>query len=170
MYLTSTRHDIMHGVSLISQYLENPTENHLLATKRIFRYLKGPSNFRILYKLGTKQNLFGFFDSDYAGHLEDRKSILGFVFMMNSRAMSWSSKKQKIVTLSSIEVEFIATASSLCQAVWLRRFLETLQYQQQGATTIYGDNVSVIQISKNSVLHGMSKHIDVRCHFFLRNT
>ena len=98
MYSTSTRPDIMHVVSIIGRYMENLTENHLLAAKRVFRYLKGTSNFGILYKSGSKENLIGFSYCDYAGDLEDRKSTSGFVFMLSSGAVSWSSKKQQIVT------------------------------------------------------------------------
>ncbi|RVW64469.1 Retrovirus-related Pol polyprotein from transposon RE2 [Vitis vinifera] len=144
MYLTSTKPDIMHAVNLISRYMENPTKVHLLAAKRIFRYLK---------------------DSDYAGDLDDRKSTSRAVFMLNSRAITWSSKKQQIVTLSTTEAEFVAAASSSCQAIWLRRLLEVLYNQQQGPTVIYCDNLSTIKLSKNLVLHGRSKHIDVRYHF-----
>ncbi|KAJ0037349.1 hypothetical protein Pint_22828 [Pistacia integerrima] len=74
MYLTSTRPDIMHAVSLISRYMENPTEIHLLAAKRIFRYLKGTADFGILYKKGGESNLIGFSDSDYVGDIDDRKN------------------------------------------------------------------------------------------------
>lgn len=155
----------MHAVSLISRYMENPTEVHLLAAKRIFRYLKGTADFGILCKNGRESSLIGFSDSDYAGDLDDRKSTSGFVFMMNSGAVTWSSKKQQIVTLSTTEAEFVAAASSSCQAIWLRRILEVLHNQQQGPILIYCDNISVIKLSKNPVLHGRSKHIDVRYHF-----
>lgn len=165
MYLTTTRPDIMHAVSLISRYMENPTEDHLLAAKRIFRYVKGTANFGILYKKVGNLSLFGFSDSDYAGDIDDRKSTSGFVFMMGSAAISWSSKKQQIVTLSTTEAEFVAAASCSCQAIWLRRLLEVLHNQQQGPTLIYCDSSSAIKLSKNSVLHGRSKHIDVRYHF-----
>lgn len=165
MYLTSTRPDIMHGVSLISRYMENPTESHLLAAKRILRYLRGTVDFGIFYKRGVKENLFGFCDSNYAGDVDDRKSTSGFVFIMSSGAISWSSKKQQIVTLSTTEAEFISAATCSCQVIWLRRLLEMLQCQQQGPTKVFCDNVSAIKISKNHVLHGRSKHIDVRYHF-----
>jgi hypothetical protein len=165
MYLTSTRPDIMHAVSLISRYMENPTEQHLLAAKRIFRYLKGTSDFGILYKKGARENLYGFSDSDYAGDQDDRKSTSGYVFMMGSGAISWSSKKQAIVTLSTTEAEFIAAAACACQAIWLKRLLCELGYHQEGPTSIHCDNVSTIKLSKNPVLHGRSKHIDVRYHF-----
>lgn len=110
MYLTSTRSDIMHAVNLISRYMENPAEVHLLAAKRIFRYLKGTTNFGILYKNGVKSSLLGYSDSDYAGDPDDRNSTSGYVFMLNSGAVSWSSKEQEIVTLSTTEAEFVAAA------------------------------------------------------------
>lgn len=93
MYLIATRPNIMHAVSLISRYMENPTEAHLLAAKRIFRYLQGTSDFGVLYKKGAQQELFGFTDSDYAGDEDDRKSTSRYIFMMGSGAISWSSKK-----------------------------------------------------------------------------
>ena len=85
--------------------------------------------------------------------------------MLNSGAITWSSKKQQIVTLSTTEAEFVAAASTSCQAIWLRRLLEMLDYQQHDPTVIHCDNISAIKLSKNLVLHGKSKHIDVRYHF-----
>ncbi|KAL3720851.1 hypothetical protein ACJRO7_005629 [Eucalyptus globulus] len=165
MYLTGTRPDIMHAVSLISRYMEHPTELHLQAAKRIFRYLQGTKNFGLFYKKGEKSDLFGFTDSDYAGDVDDRRSTSGYVFMLGSGAVSWSSKKQSIVTLSTTEAEFVAATSCACQAIWLRKILEELQFKQQKATIIYCDNSSAIKLSKNPVLHGRSKHIDVKYHF-----
>ncbi|KAK2968675.1 hypothetical protein RJ640_001578 [Escallonia rubra] len=165
MYLTTTRPDIMYSVSLISRYMENPTELHLLAAKRIFRYLKGTIDFGLLYKKGEKSYLIGFTDSDYAGDIDDWKSTSGYAFMLGSGAVSWSSKKQPIVTLSTTEAEFVAATSCACQAIWLRKILEELHFKQEEATTIYCDNSSAIKLSKNPVLHGRSKHIDVKVHF-----
>jgi hypothetical protein len=166
MYLTSTRPDIMYAVSLISRYMECPAEAHFLAAKRIFRYLKGTADYGILYKRNSNSAMIGFSDSDYAGSLDDRKSTSGLVFMLNSGAVSWSSKKQQIVALSTTEAEFVAAASTSSQAIWLRRLLEFLHNnQQQGPTLIYCDNMSTIKLSKNPVLHGRSKHIDVKFHF-----
>lgn len=165
MYLTSTRPDIMHAVSLISRYMECPKEAHLLAAKRIFRYLNGTINYGLFYRKGEGSDLFGFTDSDYAGDLDDRKSTSGYVFMMGSGAISWSSKKQSIVTLSSTEAEFIAATTCACQAIWLQRILEELHFKQNHSIVIYCDNNSAIKLSKNPVLHGRSKHIDVKYHF-----
>ena len=118
-----------------------------------------------MYKTTRKSRLIGFSDSDYAGDLDDRKSTYGSVFIISSGAVSWSLNKQQIVALSTTEAEFVAAASSSCQAVWLQRMLGVLHNQQQGPILIYCDNVSTIKLSRNLVLHGKSKHIDVRFHF-----
>ena len=110
-------------------------------------------------------DLVGYSDSDYAGDLDDRKSTSGHVFLLNSGAISWSSKKQPVVTLSTTEAEYVAADSCACQAVRLRRLLKEIRCQQQGPTLIYCDNSSAIKLSKNPMLHGRSKHIDIRFHF-----
>jgi hypothetical protein len=165
IYLTATRPDMMYVVSLISRFMERPTELHLNVAKRVLRYLKGTMNFGLFYRKGEKQELIGYTDSDYAGDQDDRKSTSGYVFMLSSGAVSWSSKKQPVVTLCTTEAEFIAAASSTCQAVWLRRILQQLNHEPRKSTTIYCDNSSTIKLSKNPVLHGRNKHIDVRFHF-----
>lgn len=165
MYLTATRLDLMFAVSLISRYMEKPTVQHLTVAKRILRYLKGTLELGILYKHGQKAELLAYSDSDYAGDLDDRKSTSGYVFMLGSGVISWSSKKQPVVTLSTTEAEFIAAASCACQAIWLRRILENLGHDQRRCITVLCDNSSAIKLSKNPVMHGRSKHIDVRFHF-----
>jgi hypothetical protein len=91
IYLITTRPDLMFTVSLISRYMGKPTELHLQAVKRALRYLKGTINFGIFYKKGGSESLVGYADSDY--DLEDQKSTSGYVFMLGSRAVAWSSKK-----------------------------------------------------------------------------
>lgn len=165
MYLTATRPDLMYVVCLTSRYMEKPTEVHLQAAKRIMRYLRGTVNFGILYSSQGKEELIAYTDSDYAGDIDDRKSTSGYVFLLGTGAISWSSKKQPVVTLSTTEAEFIAAAACACQGIWLRRILDQLGHSQDKSTTIYCDNSSTIKLSKNLVLHGRSKHIDVRFHF-----
>ncbi|XP_057980101.1 uncharacterized mitochondrial protein AtMg00810-like [Malania oleifera] len=165
MYLTATRPDIMYYVSLISRYMENPTEMHLLAAKRILRYLQGTRDFGLFYEKAEKLELFRFTDSDYVGEQDDRRSTSGYVFMLGTGAVSWSSKKQPIVTLSTTEAEFIVATACACQAIWLKRILEELQFKQVEATTVFCDNNSAIKLSKNPVLHERSKHIDVKYIF-----
>ncbi|KAJ8646671.1 hypothetical protein MRB53_008419 [Persea americana] len=168
MYLTATRPDMMFVTCLISRYMAKPMELHLQAAKRALRYLKGTVNYGIHYKKGGDGELLAFTDSDYAGDMEDRKSTSGYVFLMNSSAVSWCSKKQPIVTLSTTEAEFVAAAVCACQGVWMKRILKELGHSDGGCTTMMCDNSSTIKLSKNPVMHGRSKHIDVRFHF-LRN-
>ena len=87
------------------------------------------------------------------------------MFLLSSRAVSWSSRKQPVVSLSTIKVEFSAAVSSARQAVWLKRVLANLGQNQGKSTIIRCDSSSAIKLSKNPVMHGRSKHIDVRFHF-----
>ena len=145
--------------------MENPTEMHLQVAKRALRYLKGTTNFGIFYKKGGDEELVAYTDSDYAGDLEDRKITSGYVFLLSSRVVSWTSKKQPVVNLSTTEAEFIAAASCACQAIWLRRVLEKLGQKQEEVVTVFCDSSSTIKLSRNPVMHGRTKHIDVRFHF-----
>jgi hypothetical protein len=110
MYLLATRPDMTFSVCLAARYMERPTEMHVAAVKRVLRYLKGTLNLGILYKCRADNELMmqGWTDSDYAGDHDDRKSTSGYIFTMGSSAISWSSKKQPIVTLSTTEAEFVS--------------------------------------------------------------
>lgn len=165
MYLIATRPDLMFAVSLISRYMEAPFDSHLQAVKRILRYLKGTVDQGIVYKRSGNKELTSYTDNDYAGDYDDRKSTYGYVFVLASSAVGWSAKKQPVVTLSTTEAEFIAAANCACQTVWLRRVLEKIELPQSMTSLIYCDNSSTIKLSKNLVLHGRSKHIDIRFHF-----
>ncbi|KAJ7980732.1 Retrovirus-related Pol polyprotein from transposon TNT 1-94 [Quillaja saponaria] len=112
-----------------------------------------------------KKSMMVEFEMSDLGDQDDRRSTSGYVFMLGRGAVSWSSKKQSIVTLSTTEVEFVAATAYGCQATWLRRILEDLHFKQEEATTIYCDNSSAIKLSRNPVLHGRSKHIDVKFYF-----
>jgi hypothetical protein len=164
MYLNATRPDLAYVLSLISRFMERSTKLHQQAIKRVLRYLKGTAELGIFYKRG-EEKLMAYSDSDYAGDIDDRKSTSGYVFLLGSGAVAWSSKKQPVVTLSTTEAEFIAAASCACQSVWMHRILEKLGHEQNKCTVVFCDNSSTINLSKNPVLHAKSKHIDVRFHF-----
>lgn len=168
MYITSTRPDLMYVVCLLSRYMADPYEQHMEAAKRVLRYMKGTLGFGVFYRRKEVSELMVYTDSDYAGDIDDRRSTSGYAFLLSGGAVAWASKKQPVVTLSTIEAEFVAAAYCACQCVWMRRILEEFGLAQSGSTTIMCDNSSAIKLSKNPVLHGRSKHIDVRFHF-LRN-
>eukprot|EP00253_Pinus_taeda_P009205 PITA_09205 len=165
MYLTATRPDIMYAVSLISRFMERPKEVHWQAAKRIMRYVKGTKMFEILYNVSEHSDLIGYIDSDWAESVDDRKSTSGYVFHMGLGAISWASKKQSIVALSTAEAEYVAATAAACQAVWMRRILRSLGQEQAKATVIFCDNSSAIALSKNSMFHKRTKHIDTRFHY-----
>jgi hypothetical protein len=167
MYLLATRPDLAYYVCLVARFMDMPTEVHVAAIKRIIRYVKGTLGYGIIYKhvIDEKLELVGWSDSDYARDLDDRKSTSGYVFMLGTNAISRSSKKQPIVTLSTTEAEFVAAASCACQCIWLRSILSHLRIVQASSTVIYCDNNSSIKLFKNPIMHGMCKHIDVRFHF-----
>ena len=137
--------------------------SHWFAAKRILRYLKGTTELGIHYKKRENTNVVAYTDCDFAGDIDDRKSTSGFVFLLGSRAISWSSKKQPVVSLSTTEVEYIVVASCACQCIWIQRVLEKLLKSRR--THRFCDNNSTIQLSKNPVFHGWSKHIDIKFHF-----
>ncbi|KAJ0466935.1 putative RNA-directed DNA polymerase [Helianthus annuus] len=134
LYLTHTRPDIMFSVSLVSCFMQSPSKIHFGAARRILRYLSGTVNHGLWYARNKNVELCGFSDSDWAGSIEDRKSVSGSVFSLGSAMVSWSSKKQVSVALSSTEAEYIAAASATCQLVWLRRILKDLGLTQNGAS------------------------------------
>lgn len=162
-FLTTTRPDIVSGVGLLSRYMETPMESHWQAAKRILRYIKGTLNFGLYYACGEKFELKGYSDSDWGRDPVEKKSTTGNVFFGSSTAFSWSSKKQSIVALSSCEAEYVAAASTVCKAIWLKNLLGALKYPQQDPVQIYVDNVSAIKLAP--VQHGRIKHIDTRFHF-----
>lgn len=167
-YLTATKPDLIYSVNLVSRYMENPNEQHMVTAKRILRYIQGTRGFGIQYKYGGEQKLVGYVDSDYAGDVDDSKSTSGYVFMLGGGAVSWVSKKQPIVTLSTTEAEFVSAAFGACQAVWLRNILSEIGFEQEEGTVLFCDNSSTIKLSKNPVLYGRSKHIHVRFHYLKR--
>lgn len=165
IYLNNTRPDIIHAVNVVSRYMQEPSKLHYAAVKRILRYLQGSQRQGIKYVKEEKNELVGYSDSDWAGSIDDRKSTSGYIFCLGSKIISWSSKKQKTIALSSAEAEYIAATDAACEAVWLRRVLLDLQQTQVQPTIIYCDNMSAIALSKNPVFYARSKHIELRHHF-----
>ncbi|MFS7974794.1 putative RNA-directed DNA polymerase [Helianthus anomalus] len=165
IYLTHTRPDLAYSVSLISRFMQNPSKLHLGAAKRIVKYVAGTTGYGIWYERGVPINLIGYTDSDWASSVDDRKSVSANVFSLGSGAVTWSSKKQSTVALSSTEAEYVASSAATSQAIWLRRILEDLGVPQEAPTVILCDNHSAINLSRNPVLHGRTKHIEIKHHY-----
>ncbi|GKV47387.1 hypothetical protein SLEP1_g54294 [Rubroshorea leprosula] len=164
-YLTCTRPDISYGVGFISKFMESPRQSHLQVAKRIMRYLKGTFDHGLFYSSSSNCALVGYSDNDWGGDLDDCKSTTGYCFNFGSTACSWSSKKQSIVALSTCEAEYVAAASSACQAIWLQSLKNQVRVPIEEPMKIFVDNISAINLAKNLVHHGRSKHIDIRFHY-----
>ena len=108
LYLTASRPDIVFSVGLCARFQTNPKESHIQAVKRILRYLKGTSDLGLWYPKGSNFDLVGYADADYAGYLGDRKSTTGMAHFLGSCLISWGSKKQNSVALSTAEAEYVA--------------------------------------------------------------
>ena len=116
LYVIASRLDVMHAVGLVARFQANPKETHVLAIKRIFRYLKGTTEFGIWYPKGNELTLVAYTDVDWAGSIDDRKSTSGAALYLGDCLVSWSSKKQPLVSLSTTEAEYIS-ATSCCTRV-----------------------------------------------------
>ncbi|KAG4957026.1 hypothetical protein JHK85_043406 [Glycine max] len=165
LYLTATRPDIMYAASLLSRFMQSPSQIHFGAGKRILRYLQGTKEFSIWYTIETNSELLGYIDSDWAGSADDMKSTSGYAFSLGSGMFSWASKKQATVAQSTTEAEYVAAAKATSQAIWLRRILEDMGEKQDEPTKINCDNKSTIALAKNPVHHNRTKHIAIKYHF-----
>lgn len=166
LYATQTRPDCQYAVSTLAQFSINPGKAHFEAVKRVLRYLKGTESFGLT--LGGSDDgfdLIGWTDSDWAQDIDTRRSVGGFIFDVAGGSVSWSSKKQPTVALSTVEAEYMAASNATKEAIWLRILLEDLGFTQTGATMIHADNQGCIALSRNPVSHSRAKHIDIRHHF-----
>ncbi|XP_074356641.1 secreted RxLR effector protein 161-like [Apium graveolens] len=167
-YLVHTRPDISYVIGIISHFLEKPTAMHLNATKRIMRYNKGTLNYGLIYSRDSANNvLTGYSDSDLAGHVIDIKSSTRVVFYLNESMVTWMSQKQKCMALWP--------CSRVRQNSWLllQRHVKGYGYEiylvkSRASILVLWfclDNKSTINLGKNLVFQGRSKHIDIRYHF-----
>ena len=161
------RPDIQFSVNLIAQFSGNPSIPYLEAAKRILCYLKGTQDFSLV--LGRQGrgavDIVGWTDSDWAGDIDSRCSVGGFVFDVAGGCVSWSSKKQVSVATSSVEAEYVTLANATKEAVWLRTLLKEVGYSQSQATIVHADNQGTIALAQNPISHSRAKHIDIRFHF-----
>ncbi len=166
---TSTRPDIALAVSTVSRFNNNPGKQHWAAVKQILRYLKGTSQHGIT--LGGKElklTLTGYSDADWAGDLDTRNSTTGYVFMLGSHPITWKSKLQNTTALSSMEAEYMALSAAAQEAMWIRKWLSNVGYEQSEPTTICEDNQGCIKFVHSTKFSPKTKHIATK-HHFIRN-
>ncbi len=164
------RPDITYAVQALSRHFQSCGPDHLNAAKRVLKYLKGTINKGIIYKSGSTgraaTGLIGYSDSDWGSDVDTRRSTTGYVFTFNGGAISWNSKLQQTVALSSSEAEYMALAAAVQEATHLRQLMEDLGCSiTNSAITIFEDNIGCIAMSSNPVFHKRTKHIAIKYHF-----
>lgn len=159
-----TRPDISYIVNTLSRFNKEPRSEHWAAVKRVMRYLQGTKGYKLTYTKNGNADITGYCDADWASDARDRKSCTGYVFMFQGGAISWCSRKQQTVALSTAEAEYMAMASAAQEALWLRQLRAEFG---RGTETllVYSDNQSAIKLSANDCYLPRSKHIDIRYHF-----
>ncbi|KAJ3474117.1 hypothetical protein NLI96_g12642 [Meripilus lineatus] len=168
MYLsTCIRPDISYTVHKLARFNTNPGMAHWKAVKHLFRYLKGTMDLTLTYSPNPHSTeLFRTFsDADHAGEVDSRKSTGGFVVMIGTGAVSWSSKLQSMVGLSTTEAEFVAGNEAGKELMWIRNLLTEIGYTFDGPSTLFMDNNSAISVAKNPTHHSKMKHVDLRLHW-----
>jgi transposase InsO family protein len=167
--MLGTRPDIAYSISKLAQYSNEPREQHWKAVKQLLRYLATTSNYCLTYSGNHNNNdepkLLGYCDSDWANDYEDRRSTTGYVFMTAGGAISWKSKRQPTVALSSTEAEYMAASEATREAINWRMLLNELGFDITKPTIILSDNQGSIALTKNPEHHARSKHIDIRHHY-----
>jgi hypothetical protein len=163
MYImTGTRFDIAAAVSIVSRYLDSPKKIHCDMVRRIFWYLRGSIENRLLYH-GKGMKLQGYVDSSYA-NLENFASLSGYGFVIDDSIISWTSTRQPVIALSSAEAEYIALTPAVQEVIWLKDLLNELGYPQ-GEVPLYEDNQACILLAKNPQDHKKTRHIQLRFHW-----
>ncbi|XP_075170491.1 uncharacterized protein LOC142242861, partial [Haematobia irritans] len=164
MYIAlNTRPDILHSVSKLSQRNNNPHSEHMSAAKRVLKYLHASEDMAIKFKK-TGSPIVCFTDADWGGDCTDRKSYTGYVCIMAGAVVSYESKKQDTVALSSTEAEYMSMSSACKEVTYLKKLFNEMKIQCPKAITMNVDNMSAINLVKNPVYHNRSKHIDIKYH------
>lgn len=162
----STRPDLCISTNYFSRFQSCYNDNHYSHAKRILRYIRGTSDMKLVYKRQEDEEvLTGYVDSDWANDPNDRKSTSGYIFKVFGNAISWTSRKQSTVALSSTEAEYLALAEAICEEKWIRGMLKELGMESENPTTIYEDNQSCIAVAESSHENKRLKHVDVKFNF-----
>ena len=165
---TCTRPDLSFAVSVLARKMSNPLKRDWTAAKRVLRYIRGTSSLGVKYSSDGKQSLIGYADADWAGDVNTRKSTSGYVFLFANGPISWATKKQSSVSLSTAEAEYISGSLATQELLGLKRLIVELKGGNQ-IPTLMQDNQGAIAMTKNPVKHSRTKHIDIRYHFIREN-
>ena len=164
--MVCTRLDISYAVSLVSRFMGKPGLEHWNAVKWVLRYLAGSASVGLHFSKsdGKGDAAKGYVDSDYAGDLDKRRSLTGYVFTLFGNAITWKASLQHIVALSTTEAEYVAITEAVKEAIWVKGLVNELGVDQS-AIEVFCDSQSALHLCKNPMYHERTKHIDIRLYF-----
>ncbi|XP_071902889.1 uncharacterized protein [Coffea arabica] len=169
IYLTYTRPDLAYAVSVVSQFMHNPSDQHMNAVNRILAYLKSAPGKGVLFSKHEHFDVVGYTDSDFAGSKLDRKSTSGYLAFVGGNLMSWKSKKQNVVSLSSAEAEYRAMHHAITELSWLKILLKEIGFSPKGSMVLFCDNMAAIKIANNPIQHDRTKHVEIDRNYIKDN-
>lgn len=162
----TTRPDLSAAVNYFSQFQSCPNEEHWVHLKRMLRYIKGTMDVGLVYKADSEAQLVEIFtDADWANDSTDRRSVTGGVVKLLGCTISWITRKQQSVALSSTEAELSALVSIVCHGLWISRIIHDLGRSPEGPIPVHEDNQSTIRIAENERDCKRLKHVDTKFHF-----
>ena len=161
----ATRPDLAFSVSLLARFQSNPGIDHWKALLHVVGYIKNTIDFGLTYSRDSEISPMAYVDADYGGCRDTRRSTSGYVFIMAGGAVTWSSKRQATVALSTVEAEYVAMSRCAQQMLWMHSWLSEAEIEYTLPGVIKGDNWGAIALTKNTRDHGKVKHIDMRHHY-----
>ncbi|KAJ7517344.1 hypothetical protein O6H91_21G019800 [Diphasiastrum complanatum] len=165
IWLTITRPDLSFCVHKLSQFMQDPKIHHWKMAKRLLRYVSSSCDYGLLYK-SEDLSIIGYSDSDFASDKMDRKSISAYTIFLGGNLISWLSKKQDTISLSSCEAEYKALTTTTKEVLWIKGILMELKcIKEDDLPMIKCDNISAHALANNPIFHARSKHIEVAHHF-----
>ncbi|XP_031264846.1 secreted RxLR effector protein 161-like [Pistacia vera] len=164
-YVTLTRPDISFTVNKLSQFLQAPTELQWQAYKRVLRYIKGTQFHGLQFKPATTLCVECYTDADWGSNLDDRRSTSWYCIYLGPNLVQWSSRKQKVVALSSTEAEYRALVQTATELAWLDSLFSELGVKVTTTHLIWCDNLSAGALAANPVFHARTKHIEIDTHY-----
>lgn len=158
-----TRPDLAFAITHLSQFSSCPGTVHLSAAKHVLRYLQGTLKKKLFFPRSHDSTIHGYADASWGNNIDDRKTYSGYVFQLGESSISLCSQKQKSVTLSTVEAEYMALSLSTRHMIWLCR--ATVELQQNYGAILHADSKGAIDLSENNKVTQRSKHIDIHYHF-----